>query len=284
MEKVALLFSGGKDSVLALTALRKDRSREIVALVATFTDTDDRLTMHRVRRALIEAQATSLKCRMEAVHVPVGASNASYEQAMARTLMRLRDEGVRTIATGDLHLAEIRAYREAWLGTLGLRPLFPIWGHAPERVAREFVDAGYRAAVVCIDRDRMPVESVGKTFDHPWLDALPAGVDPCGEGGEFHTFVHDGPGFAFPIPIAKQTVYSDQRFAFAELELGPHSTCTVCRTPFACGAELQTEHCWCMAEPKITPDLSAAQCMCPRCLADTIIRRSAPDPLFQRDS
>ncbi|MSQ19577.1 MAG: ATP-binding protein [Betaproteobacteria bacterium] len=284
MEKVALLFSGGEDSVLALAALRKDPAREVVALVTTFTDPENRLAMHRIRRALVEAQAASVKCRLEAVHVPLGASNRTYQDAMNRSLTRLRDEGVRTVATGDLHLQDIRAYREAWLRTLGLQTVFPIWGHSPFLVAREFVDAGYRAAVICIDRDRMPAESVGKEFDHGWLDALPAGVDPCGEGGEFHTFVHDGPGFAFPIPIARQTPYSDQRFTFAELDLGPHSLCTVCNAPFTCGAELPAEHCWCMAEPKIAPDLAAATCMCPRCLADTITRRSGPDPLVRRDS
>jgi uncharacterized protein (TIGR00290 family) len=267
MEKVALLYSGGKDSVLALAALRKDPSREVVALVATFTQADDRLAMHRVRRPLIEAQAASLKCPLVAVHVQGGASNSTYEAAMNRAITQLRDQGVQTVATGDLHLDDLRAYRVQWLRALGMQAHFPLWGHPPELVARAFVDAGYRASVICVDRNCMPIDSIGKEFDHPWLDSLPAGVNPCGETGEFHTFVHDGPDFAFPVPIGNRTLYADQRFSFADLQLGRHSTCTACGAPFACGAESQTEHCWCMAAPTITPDSSAAACMCPRCMA-----------------
>jgi uncharacterized protein (TIGR00290 family) len=267
MEKVALLYSGGKDSVQALAALRKDHTREVVALVATLIDAENRLATHRVRRELVEAQAASLKCRLDVVHVPRDASNATYEEKMNRTLTQLRNEGIETIATGDLHLEEIRTYREKWLNTLGMRAHFPLWGRAPALLAEEFIDAGYRATVTCVDRARMPIESAGKAFDHDWLGALPSGVDPNGEGGEFHTFVLDGPDFAFPMPIANQTLYSDERFAFADLQLGPHSTCAACGAPFACGAALPAAHCWCMAEPKITPDVSATKCWCPRCLA-----------------
>jgi uncharacterized protein (TIGR00290 family) len=275
MRHVALLHSGGKDSVLALAALRSDPSVTVTALVATFTENDDRLAMHRIRRPLIEAQAASLRCNLEVVRVPHGASNDQYEKAMNRTLIRLRDAGVEALATGDLHLAPIRAYREAWLARLGVQPLFPLWGRPPAAIVHDFLAAGYRATVICIDHERLPVTSLGKELNQEWLDALPPGVDPCGEGGELHTFVHDGPGFAFPIPIAGQTLSSDGPFSFADLRLGPSSTCAQCGAPFACGAESRTLRCWCMAEPPVLLHEDQATCCCPRCLTQRKTASSA---------
>ena len=272
MNRVALLHSGGKDSVLALAALRCDPAIDAVTLITTFTEGDDRVTMHRVRRPLIEAQAASLRCELTAVHVPHGASNVIYEHAMNRAVASLRDTGIETIATGDLHLDSIRAYREAWLARLGMRALFPLWGRPPSTIVREFIEGQYRAIAICIDHTRMRPESVGREMNKAWFDALLPGVDPSGEGGEYHSFVHDGPGFAFPIPIASQAIHRDDRFSFADLEPGHCSTCAQCSAPFTCGAEIRTAHCWCMTAPPVALDQDQATCICPRCLA----RRKAP--------
>lgn len=276
MRRVALLHSGGKDSVLALAALRLDPMVQVVALVATFTEEDDRLAMHRIRRSLVEAQAASLRCSLEVVHVPNGASNVVYEERMNRTLATLRDAGVEAIATGDLHLEAIRAYREAWLARFGIQALFPLWGRPPADLMHAFVAAGYCATIICVDHERLPTESVGRAIDQAWLDALPAGVDPCGESGEYHSFVHDGPGFAFPIPIAERSSYQDGRYSFMDLQLGPCSTCVRCNAPFVCGAASPAQDCWCMTCPPAALDGAQAACFCPRCLAQRYVTFASP--------
>ncbi|MFN0300853.1 MAG: ATP-binding protein [Burkholderiales bacterium] len=276
MRRVALLHSGGKDSVLALAALRLDSTVQVVALVATFTEEADRLAMHRIRRSLLEAQAASLRCSLEVVRVPNGASNAVYEQRMNRVVEKLRGAGVEAIATGDLHLEAIRAYREAWLSRLGIQALFPLWGRPPTEVVHAFIAAGYRAMIICIDRERLPEESIGREIDQSWLDALPADVDPCGESGEYHSFVHDGPGFAFPVPLAERSSYRDGRFLFMELGLGPCSTCARCKAPFVCGAASPSQDCWCIACPPAELDSEQATCVCPRCLAQRRVSFSSP--------
>ncbi len=278
MRRVALLHSGGKDSVLALAALRLDPTVRVVALVATFTEEDDRLAMHRIRRPLLEAQAASLRCSLEVVHVPNGAANVCYEQRMNQMAAKLRGAGVEAIATGDLHIEAIRAYREAWLARLGIRALFPLWGRPSAEMVHDFIAAGYRATIICIDHDRLPEESVGREIDRSWLDALPADVDPCGESGEYHSFVHDGPGFAFPIPLAERSNYRDGRFLFTELRLGPCSTCARCKAPFVCGAASPPKGCWCMACPPadLDLDLEQATCFCPRCLAQRDVSLTSP--------
>ncbi len=287
MNRVALLHSGGKDSVLALAALQRDPSVTVVTLVATVTEGDNRLAMHRIERPLIEAQAASLRCSLEIVQVPHAASNDRYERAMNQTIARLQKAGVEAIATGDLHLVAIRAYREGWLAGLGMKALFPLWGRSSPAVVRGFIDAGYRATVICIDNARMPIKAIGEELDQRWLDALPPGVDPCGESGEYHSFVHDGPGFAFPIPIAERTIYQEGRFSFADLRLAPCSTCVRCRAPFACGAASGAPQCWCMAEPPVLPDQNQAACFCPRCLAHIAAshatERTARGPLAPTD-
>ncbi len=276
MRHVALLHSGGKDSVLALAALRIDPTVTVVALVATLTEEDERLSMHRIRRPLLEAQAASLRCSLEVVHVPTGASNAIYEQRMNRMVAKLQRAGVEAIATGDLHLEAIRAYREAWLARIGVGALFPLWGRPPADVVHALIAAGYRATIICIDHERLPEESLGRAIDQSWLNALPAGVDSCGEAGEYHSFVHDGPGFAFPIPIVERSRYRDGRFSFMDLQLGPCSTCARCNAPFVCGAASPSQDCWCMACPPAALDREQATCFCPRCLAQRDVSSASP--------
>ncbi len=271
--------------MLALAALRRDPAIDAVTLITTFAEDDDRVAMHRVRRPLLEAQAASLRCELAAVHVPRGASNVLYEHAMNRAVASLRDTGIETIAAGDIHLESIRAYREAWLAQLGMKALFPLWGRPPSTIVREFIDREYRAIAICIDHERMRPESIGLEMNEAWFDALLPGVDRCGEGGEFHSFVHDGPDFAFPIPIASQTIYREDRFSFAELELGRCSMCVQCGAPFTCGAETRTANCWCMTAPPVVLHPQQATCLCPRCLAQrktpvaSATARSARDPL-----
>lgn len=196
---VALSWSGGKDSTLALACLTADPQVRVAGLLATFNETNGRISIHGVRRELIEAQARALGLPLWWVPLPDPCSNADYEDRMARALNRLAEQGVATVAFGDLYLADIRAYREAQLARMGMAALFPLWGKDTRELAQGAVDAGVRAVVVSVDPRRLGPEWLGRAYDRRFLEDLPAAVDPCGERGEFHTFVYDGPGFAAPV-------------------------------------------------------------------------------------
>lgn len=217
MTPVAICWSGGKDSVLTLSALRADPAWEPVALLTTFTRDFDRVSMHGVRRELIHAQADSLGLPLREVFITAGANNVEYEAAMLAELRTLREQGVTTIAFGDLFLADIRAYRERLLGRLELTPLFPIWGRDTARLAREFIAQGFRATLCCVDSRALPTEFAGREFNTELLAALPAAVDPCGENGEFHSFVHDGPDFRQALDVTVGAERSDGPFVFRDL-------------------------------------------------------------------
>lgn len=219
-EPVALSWSGGKDSSLALAALRDDPRYEVVALLTSITSVYDRVSIHGVRRVLVEAQALALGLPLFEVRLEPHSSNEAYEAAFLAALARLRAAHplVRRVAFGDLYLADVRAYRERLLAAAGLDALFPIWGRDTRTLAREFVAAGFGAHLVCVDTTQLPASFAGRPFDADLLAALPAGVDPCGEGGEFHTFVSAGPIFASPIAVAPgDMVLREERFAYRDL-------------------------------------------------------------------
>lgn len=218
--QVVLSWSGGKDSSLALAALRADERYEVVGLLTSITAEYDRVSIHGVRRRLVEAQAEAAGLPLFEVPLAPVSSNAAYEAAFAQALSTLRTAlpGAALIAFGDLYLEEVRAYRERLLRGTGCEPLFPLWGRDTSRLARDFVDAGFRAVLVCVDTTQLPAAFAGRSFDTTLLAELPEGVDPCGEGGEFHTFVWDGPHFAHPVAmIAGETVLRDERFAYTDL-------------------------------------------------------------------
>lgn len=195
-EPVLFCWSGGKDSCLALHELRRDPLREVAALLTTVTEVYDRVSMHGVRRELLERQAAALGLPLEIVTIPPQCVNADYEARMEAALLKWKERGVKRVAFGDIFLEDLRAYREANLARVGMEALFPIWKRPTRRLAEEFISLEFRAVTVCVDPRALDDSFVGREIDEEFLADLPTGVDPCGENGEFHSFVYDGPGFA----------------------------------------------------------------------------------------
>ena len=216
-KSILMSWSGGKDSSLALHKIRKTDTYDVKALVTTVTEEFDRVSMHGVRRTLLQEQAYSLGLPLEEVWIPKDASNEVYEARMKAVLRRHRDEGVEEVAFGDLFLQDIRAYREERLGQIGMRGLFPLWGLDTARLAAEFIEQGFRAVVCCVDPKQLGKEFCGREFDRQFLESLPRGVDPCGENGEFHTFVSGGPMFRNPISVKPGEIVERDGFVFADL-------------------------------------------------------------------
>lgn len=212
-----LSWSGGKDSALALRELRAAGTHEIKALLTTVTVEFDRISMHGVRRSLLHEQASSLGLPLEEVWIPGNSSNEIYETQMRNALMKHRSQGVEEVAFGDLFLQDVRQYREERLGQVGMRGLFPLWGRDTGKLAREFVELGFKAVVCCVDPRRLGEEFCGREYDGSFLGSLPSGVDPCGENGEFHTFVYAGPIFKNKIELTKGRVVHRGGFYFADL-------------------------------------------------------------------
>lgn len=213
--EVALAWSGGKDSALALAALR-GRGVEPVALVTTVTEGHDRISMHGVRRTLLAAQARATGVPLVEVPIPPDCPNevyeARFEEAFATTLAH-----VEAVAFGDLFLADVRAYREERLARIRREALFPLWGRETAGLAEELVTRGFEAVVVCLDPRVLDRSFAGRAYDRELLAELPPTVDPCGENGEFHTFVHAGPVFAEPVPVVRGAVVERDGFVYADL-------------------------------------------------------------------
>ena len=220
MDCVALSWSGGKDSALALRALRDELDVEPNALLTTFSSEYDRVSMHGVRRELVQAQAKAAGVPLVEVELPASCSNEQYDGCMARALATPPLEASATIAFADLFLADIRAYREQRLRAAGRRGLFPLWGQDTRKLAEEFIDRWFEATLVCVDLDRLERSFAGRSFDRPLLADLPANVDPCGENGEFHTFVLAGPVFGSPIAIELGETVVRDGYAFQDLVPG----------------------------------------------------------------
>ncbi len=219
---MALAWSGGKDSSLALAALRRDPAVQVVSLLTTVTADYDRISIHGVRRAILEAQVSALGLPLVEATIPAAASNDLYEDALATALEVLRRQHphVSHLAFGDLFLADVRAYRERLLGRLGWTPVFPLWGKDTARLARQFVDQGYRAILTCVDTTQLAAEFAGREFDAALLEELPKTVDPCGERGEFHTCVYDGPIFRKNLALHRgERVRREGRFEYCDLTL-----------------------------------------------------------------
>jgi uncharacterized protein (TIGR00290 family) len=220
-EPIVLSWSGGKDSSLALAALRADPAYEVVALLTSVTRGYERVSMHGVRRALVAAQASRAGLPLFDVELEAQSSNDAYERAFLDGLARVRATypAVRRVAFGDLFLADVRAYRERLLQPTAFEPLFPLWGRDTAALAQEFNAAGYRATLVCVYTQQLAPSFAGREFDRQLLADLPASVDPCGERGEFHTFVSAGPVYSAPIRVrAGEVVLRDERFAFCDLQ------------------------------------------------------------------
>ena len=217
---VVLSWSGGKDSALALQVLRDNPSVKVAALLTTVTREYERISIHGVRRALLERQAEQVKLPLFTIELDSVTTNDAYEAAFLSGLDRVRRElpTVKTVAFGDLFLADVRAYRERLLAPTDFEPLFPIWGLDTAALARKCVKEGFIARIVVVDTTQLDASFAGHPFDDALLDELPATVDPCGERGEFHTFVSDGPGFEGPVEHeVGEIVLRDGRFAYCDL-------------------------------------------------------------------
>ncbi len=217
---VLVAWSGGKDSALALREIVGDGGYRVAALVTTVTGEYDRISMHGVRRTLLRRQAESLGLPLEEVVISPGASNDEYEATMEAALgaLRARVPRLDTVVFGDLFLADIRAYRERMLARMGMRGLFPLWLRDTRALAHEFVRLGYRAVLVCVDSAALAGEFAGREFDAALLRDLPRMVDPCGENGEFHTFVYAGPGLRQPVRHERgPVVVRDGRWVYCDL-------------------------------------------------------------------
>jgi len=202
--KVLVSWSGGKDSAMALYEIQQSSEYLACALLTTLTREDERLGIHFVRGELIEAQAASINLPLHKVFVNRNATNAEYERAMADALTQFRDaEGVETMAFGDLFLEDIRRYREQFLARNEMRGLFPVWKRDTKKFVRDFIKLGFKAIVVSVNEQALDESFAGEMLDEAFLDKLPAGVDPCGERGEFHSFVFDGPNFGRAVKFGR---------------------------------------------------------------------------------
>jgi uncharacterized protein (TIGR00290 family) len=210
-------WSSGKDSAFALAAVRTEPDVEVVGLLVTMNAPADRVSMHAVRRVLVEAQAARLGLPLHLVELPSPCPNDRYEHAMRDALAQARDAGVDQIVFGDLFLADIRAYREQALSETGIGARFPLWNRPTDVLAREMLDAGVKAVVTCVDPSQVPAELAGRPWDEALLADLPPGADPCGENGEFHTFVWDGPAFRAPIPVVAGPPLERDGFVYSDV-------------------------------------------------------------------
>lgn len=217
-EKVLFTWSGGKDSAIALYELKKTHSYEISALLTTVTEDYDRVSMHGVRRILLEQQAESLGLSLEKVYITKNASNDEYERKMRDRLMIYKNQGVLSVAFGDIFLEDLRRYREKNLSKIGMKAIFPIWKRDTTELANIFIDLGFKAVITCVDSNVLDKRFVGRIYDKQFLRELPSSVDPCGENGEFHSFVYDGPIFRKRIVFTiGDIVLRDNRFYFCDL-------------------------------------------------------------------
>ena len=215
--KALLSWSSGKDAAWALHVLRQTADVEVVGLLTTTNEVFDRVAMHGVREALLEAQAEAAGLPLWNVPLPWPCTNEAYEACMAAICAEAVARGVEVMAFGDLFLEEVRDYRIQKLAGTGLRPLFPIWNPDTASLARDMVTAGLRATLVCVDPKVLSASFAGRDFDAALLVDLPPEVDPCGERGEFHTFAWDGPMFSHPLDFQRGEVVERDGFVFADL-------------------------------------------------------------------
>lgn len=216
-EKILFCWSGGKDSALALHAVQRAGRHEVAALLTTVTAGYDRISMHGVRRALLREQAASLGLPLCEVFISMGATNGEYESRMGEALARYREEGIETVAFGDIFLEDLKDYRERNLARLGMRGMFPIWKRNTRELVNTFMDRGFRAVTSCVDSRVLDHSFAGRVIDEQFLVDLPEGVDPCGENGEFHSFVFAGPNLSRTIGFELGETVVREGFVFRDL-------------------------------------------------------------------
>ncbi|HEY6228574.1 MAG TPA: ATP-binding protein [Verrucomicrobiae bacterium] len=216
-ERVVIGWSGGKDSALALREILRGDQYEVAVLLTTCTEGFRRISMHGVRCSLLKTQAQELRLPLRKVFIARECSNADYEARMHAALLEFKAAGISKVVFGDLFLEEIRAYRDRMLAEIGMTAIYPVWGRDTRELAEEFIALGFRATLVCVDPQKLAPSFAGRMFDRSLLRDLPATADPCGENGEFHTFVFDGPIFRNPVRIRPGPTVLRQNFYFADL-------------------------------------------------------------------
>jgi uncharacterized protein (TIGR00290 family) len=221
MKRILLSWSSGKDSAWSLHVLRQRGDFEVAGLLTTFNEEAGRVAMHAVRRELVERQAAAAGLPLWAVPLPWPCSNEQYEALMAQACAKAVAEGIEGVAFGDLFLEDVRAYRVKQMKGTGLEPIFPVWGMPTSALAREMIAAGVRAKLTCVDTEKLDRSFVGREFDEALLSELPKGVDPCGERGEFHSFVYAGPMLNGVLPVKVGETVVREQFVFADLIAGP---------------------------------------------------------------
>lgn len=216
--KIIFSWSGGKDSAMALYEVQRAGEHEIAALLTTVTKDYERISMHGVRETLLEKQSESLGIPLEKMYITPEATNEEYETKMKDKMIQYRNEGVVSVAFGDIFLEDLKKYREDNLSKIGMKGIFPVWKRDTTELAHFFVNSGFEAVVVCVDTHVLDKKFAGRTFDAQFLSELPPTADPCGENGEFHSFVYDGPVFQNKIRFKNgEVVLRDNRFYYCDL-------------------------------------------------------------------
>jgi uncharacterized protein (TIGR00290 family) len=217
-QKVLFTWSGGKDSAMSLYELQKSKDYEIAALLTSVTEDYGRISMHGVRHILLEQQAKSLGLPLEELYLTRNSSNEEYEAKMKEKLLQYKSQGVSSVVFGDIFLEDLRKYREDNLAQVGMKGIFPIWKRDTRELARTFIGLGFKAVITRVDLNVLDGKFAGRYFDSRFLSELPPKVDPCGENGEFHSFVYDGPLFQERICFRRgKVVLRDNRFYFCDL-------------------------------------------------------------------
>jgi uncharacterized protein (TIGR00290 family) len=216
-QRMLVAWSGGKDSAWALHLLRQRPEVEVAGLFTTIDEERDRVAVHAVPTALLRLQAAAVGAALHPIGIPRPCPNPVYEAALARFVERARGDGVTHLAFGDLFLEDVRRYRERQFAGSGVELLFPLWGLPTRRLAEDMTDAGLRALIVSVDLKRAPRAWAGALFDRQFVAGVPPGIDPCGENGEFHTFVHEGPMLSAPLAVKAASVSEAGGFAYADL-------------------------------------------------------------------
>jgi uncharacterized protein (TIGR00290 family) len=215
--KTLMSWSSGKDSAWALHKLQQNPEINLVGLFCTINKTFNRVAMHAVRTELLQQQAKSIGLHLEIIEIPYPCSNEAYEETMALFVEKAKKENIEYFAFGDLFLEDVRNYRAEKLKGTEIEPIFPLWGIPTEKLSREMISSGLRSVITCIDPKQIPSDFVGKEYNESFLNDIPEGVDPCGENGEFHSFVFDGPIFREPIEISLGEVIHRDGFVFVDV-------------------------------------------------------------------
>ncbi|MBI3222816.1 MAG: adenine nucleotide alpha hydrolase [Nitrosomonadales bacterium] len=223
-KKTWLSWSSGKDSAWALHVLRQSEEYEVAGLFTTINSAFDRVAMHAVRVELLREQAQAVGLPLYLIAIPYPCSDEQYAAVMADFVARAGDDGVQCMAFGDLYLEDVRRYREERMQGTGMAAVFPLWGRPTRALLQEMLESGLRACLTCVDPRVLPAEFAGRELTPALLESMPAGIDPCGENGEFHTFVFDGPMFMRPLDIEIGEVVARDGFVFADCALRQAAT------------------------------------------------------------